>query len=134
MAFLGKTYKFVSQENFDAFLKVVGVPDEKIPAILKFAPDFKLSKDGDTYIYSTVRSSGPTEVKFQSGVEFDDVIGEDKTPVKSTYTVDGNTVTQVIKSDRGSASFKREFNGDDLLLTITVDKWDGQAKRFYKAA
>ncbi|CAH0696583.1 unnamed protein product [Spodoptera exigua] len=134
MAFLGKTYKFVGQENFDAFLKVVGVPDEKIPDVLKFAPDFKLTKDGDTYTYASVRSSGPTEVKFKSGVEFDDVIGEDKTPVKSTYTVDGNTVTQVIKSEKGSATFKREFNGDDLVLTMKIEKWDGEAKRFYKAA
>ncbi|KAJ8712732.1 hypothetical protein PYW08_008036 [Mythimna loreyi] len=134
MSFLGKNYTFVKQENFDGFLRSAGVAEEKIEATAKFAPDQKLVKDGDTYTYITATPEGPSERKFKSGEEFDDVIGSDKTPIKSTYVVDGNTVTQTIVSPAGTATFKREYSGDELVVTITSDKWDGVAKRFYKAA
>ncbi|CAH0696584.1 unnamed protein product [Spodoptera exigua] len=133
MSFLNKNYKYVSQENFDGFLKAVGVTGEKLEQLMKFAPDQKLTKDGDTYTYYTVSPDGPKEIKFKSGEEIDELLGSSKTPVKSTYVVEGNTLTQTVKSDRGVGVFKREYNGDDLIVTLTVDKWDGVAKRFYKA-
>uniref|UniRef100_A0A2H1VZX6 SFRICE_004606 n=1 Tax=Spodoptera frugiperda TaxID=7108 RepID=A0A2H1VZX6_SPOFR len=134
MSFLNKNYKFVSQENFDGFLKAVGVPEDRIEKLMKFAPDQKLTKDGDTYTYYTVTSEGPQEIKFKSGVEIDELLGSSKVPVKSTYVVEGNTMTQTVKSaEKGVGVFKREYNGDDLIVTLTLDKWDGVAKRFYKA-
>ncbi|KAJ0173164.1 hypothetical protein K1T71_011340 [Dendrolimus kikuchii] len=132
MSFIGKEYKFVKQENFDGFLKSAGVPEDKIERILQFQPSQTLLKDGDTYTYVNVTPRGKKETQFKLGVEFDDVIGSD-TAVKSTYTIDGNTVTQVAKSKDGTATFKREYNGDDLVVTITNDRWDGVAKRYYKA-
>ncbi|KAH9637768.1 hypothetical protein HF086_007797 [Spodoptera exigua] len=120
MAFLNKNYKFVSQENFDAFLKASGVPDDKIEKTLKYTPDQKIVKDGDTYTYIVSGALGTKEIKFKSGV-------------KSTIVVDGNTVTQTAKGAAGVATFKREYNGDDLVVTVTLDKWDGAAKRYYKA-
>ncbi|CAH0696585.1 unnamed protein product [Spodoptera exigua] len=133
MAFLNKNYKFVSQENFDAFLKASGVPDDKIEKTLKYTPDQKIVKDGDTYTYIVSGALGTKEIKFKSGVEFDDKLGTEQTPVKSTIVVDGNTVTQTAKGAAGVATFKREYNGDDLVVTVTLDKWDGAAKRYYKA-
>ncbi|CAH1640975.1 unnamed protein product [Spodoptera littoralis] len=134
MSFLNKNYKFVSQENFEGFLKAVGVAEDRFEQLMKFAPDQKLTKDGDTYTYYNVTPEGPQEVKFKSGVEIDELIGSTKMPVKSTYVVEGDTMTQTVKSvERGVAVFKREYNGDDLIVTITLDKWDGVAKRFYKA-
>lgn len=62
-----------------------GTPEDKIPKIVQFAPDQKLVKDGDTYAYITASPEGPKERKFQSGVEFDDVIGVEKTPVSILY-------------------------------------------------
>ncbi|PZC73093.1 fatty acid-binding protein 2 [Helicoverpa armigera] len=134
MAFLNKNYSFVKQENFDGFLKAVGIPDDKIAKLVNFAPDQKIVQDGDSYVIHTAGPEGPKQVKFKSGVEFDDVIGIEKTPIKTTYTLDGNTLTQKITADKGSAVFKREFVGDELIVTITTDKWDGVAKRWYKSA
>ncbi|XP_022831896.1 fatty acid-binding protein 2-like [Spodoptera litura] len=134
MAFLNKTYKFVSQENFDAFLKASGVPADKIEKTLSYTPDQKIVKDGDTYNYIVSGALGTKEVKFKSGVEFDDKLGTEQTPVKSTIVVDGNTVIQTAKGATGVATFKREYNGDDLVVTVTLDNWDGSAKRYYKAA
>ena len=53
MSYLNKNYKFVKQENFDGFLRAVGLPEEKIAQVVKFAPDQKLVQDGDSYTYIT---------------------------------------------------------------------------------
>ena len=58
-----------------------GVPQERVDQLIKFGPPQKLVKDGDSYTYITVTPEGPQETKFKSGVEFDDVIGTQKTPV-----------------------------------------------------
>uniref|UniRef100_A0A2A4IYF3 Uncharacterized protein n=1 Tax=Heliothis virescens TaxID=7102 RepID=A0A2A4IYF3_HELVI len=134
MSFLGKTYTFVKQENMDGFLKSIGLPEDKIEPVLKFTPDQKIIKEGDTYKYQTQGRDGPREVVFKSGVEFDDLIGPEKFPAKTTYVVDGNKVTQTIKSAMGVGTFTREFVGDDLIITMARDGWDGVAKRYYKAA
>ncbi|KAJ0173161.1 hypothetical protein K1T71_011337 [Dendrolimus kikuchii] len=53
---------------------------------------------------------------------------------KTTVIVDGNTVTQVSKFPDGKIlTFKGEYSGDDLVITLTNSKWDGVAKRYYKA-
>ncbi|KAJ8712731.1 hypothetical protein PYW08_008035 [Mythimna loreyi] len=136
MSFLGRTYKFVKQENFDGFLLFAGAPPDRIEQILKFSPDHRLVKDGDTYTNIIEYPDGPKVTKFKSGEELDDVIGPEKFPIKTTYTVDGDTVIQTIlaKPEQGKATFKREYSGDDLVVTITMDKWDGVSKRYYKAA
>ena len=40
--------------------------------------------------------------------------------VKTTYVVDGNTVTQKVtaisRPELGTATFKREYNGDELVV------------------
>ncbi|CAH0595092.1 unnamed protein product [Chrysodeixis includens] len=133
MSFLGKTYKFESQENFDGFLKSVGVPDDKIALLNKFTPSQRLEQNGDSYTYFTTTEAGPKETTFKSGVEFDDKIGVDNTPIKNKYIVEGNKVTQIISADKGSATFVRDYDGDNLTVTITSSLWDGVAKRFYKA-
>ncbi|PZC73090.1 hypothetical protein B5X24_HaOG210107 [Helicoverpa armigera] len=134
MSFLNKTYKFVKQENLDGFLKAIGFPEEKITPVLSFTPDQKYTKEGDSYKYVTQGLDGPREVTFKSGVEFDDLIGPEKVPAKTTYVVDGNKIIQTVKSSFGVGTFTREFVGDDLFITMELEGWNGVAKRQYKAA
>ncbi|KAJ0173163.1 hypothetical protein K1T71_011339 [Dendrolimus kikuchii] len=133
MAFIGKEYKFDRQENFDGFLRAVGLPEEQVAKFIQFKPSSTLVKDGDKYKYITKTEEHTRESTFQPGVEFDDTVGDSKTPIKSKYTIDGNTVIQNIKADNKSAIFKREYNGDELVVTITASEWDGVARRYYKA-
>ncbi|XP_075984148.1 uncharacterized protein LOC142981893 [Anticarsia gemmatalis] len=133
MSFLGKEYHFVKQENFEDFLRFIRVPEDKFAAILSFTPASKFVKDGDTYTYHTKHPDGPKAVSFKSGVQFDDVIGPQKMAIKNTYVVDGDTVTQTMVSEKGKGVFKREYSGDEMVLTITAEGWDGAAKRYYKA-
>ncbi|XP_053617153.1 fatty acid-binding protein 1-like [Plodia interpunctella] len=132
MAYLGKEYKFVKEDNFDGFLKAIGVKDEDIAKLAHYKPATKLTKDGDYYVFTFTDPLKTKEVKFKSGVEQDEEI-RDGSKVKTTYTVDGNVITQVLKRDDKSATFKREFDGDNLTVTITASQWDGVAHRYYKA-
>ncbi|XP_013184127.2 fatty acid-binding protein 1 [Amyelois transitella] len=132
MAFLGKEYKQVKDENFEAFLKAVGVPDAEVAKLAQYKPTSKLEKEGDTYVYTTTTPTKTKVVKFTPGVEQDEEIREGLV-VKSTYTIDGNVLTQVIKHDDKVSTFKREFNGDQLVVTITANFWDGVCHRYYKA-
>ncbi|CAB3222165.1 unnamed protein product [Arctia plantaginis] len=130
MSFFGKTYVYEGHEKFDEFLKSAGLTDEEVAKYLQAKPTSKVEKDGDSYVYTTVSPGGPKVVKFQSGVEFDDTLRGG--PIKTVYTVDGNKITQVIKSDKGTGTFVREYSDDKLVVTITSSTWDGTAKTFYK--
>nr|P31417.3 RecName: Full=Fatty acid-binding protein 2; Short=FABP 2 [Manduca sexta]AAA29314.1 fatty acid binding protein 2 [Manduca sexta] len=132
MSYLGKVYSLVKQENFDGFLKSAGLSDDKIQALVSDKPTQKMEANGDSYSITSTGIGGERTVSFKSGVEFDDVIGAGES-VKSMYTVDGNVVTHVVKGDAGVATFKKEYNGDDLVVTITSSNWDGVARRYYKA-
>ncbi|XP_059052090.1 fatty acid-binding protein 1-like [Achroia grisella] len=133
MAFLGKQYKYESEENFEAFLNAIDIPAEDKAKAALYRPTQLLEKDGDTYKYTTIIPQRTKTVTFQSGVEFDYEIKEGIT-IKSLFTVDGNTVTQVFTDPKGrSATFKREYNGDKLKVTVTTSVWDGVAYRYYSA-
>ncbi|XP_026489112.1 fatty acid-binding protein 2-like [Vanessa tameamea] len=132
MAYVGKTYKFQKDENFREFLSYVGVPADKAEFLLTSKPSQKLDKDGDDYTLTTIDASSK-EIKFKEGVEFD----ENVTPeivAKTTFTVSGNVVTQVQKFQDGrSITLQREYNGDQLVVDITVTGWDNVARRYYSA-
>ncbi|XP_045454296.1 fatty acid-binding protein 2-like [Melitaea cinxia] len=133
MAYLGKTYKFVKNENFDKILAHFGVPADKIEALLKLKPTLKLEKSGDSYVLTTVDSS-TKELKFKEGVEFEENLTEELV-AKSTFTFAGDVVTQVQKFEDGrTVTIKRTFKGDELVAEITASSWDGIARRYYSAA
>ncbi|XP_004928853.1 fatty acid-binding protein 1 [Bombyx mori] len=132
MSFLGKKYTLDREENFDGFLKFIGLPEDQIQKHSQFKPTAVLTKEGNKYKSITVNTDGPKESVFESGVPFDEVVpGGFK--VKTMYIVDGNTVTQTVENPNGIATFKREYSGNELKVTVTADKWDGTAYRYYKA-
>ncbi|XP_052751904.1 fatty acid-binding protein 1-like [Galleria mellonella] len=133
MSYLGREYRFEREENFEAFLAAIDVAPEDKARIAQYKPSQKLERDGDGYRYTTVLPQRTKTITFKSGVEFDDEIKEG-TSVKTTFTVDGDTVTQVIKDSKGrTATFKREYSGDKLKVSITASVWDGVAYRYYTA-
>ncbi|XP_030033566.1 fatty acid-binding protein 1-like [Manduca sexta] len=133
MAYEGKIYTFDRQENVDELFRRMGVTDEEV--IKKYATyksTAQLKKEGNKYRYITRSSEGNNEVVFESGVEVDDV-GLGGKPIKSVYTVNGNTVTQVVKGSEGKGAVIREFSEDLLKMTFTTDSPDFVAYRYYKA-
>ncbi|KAG6459906.1 fatty acid-binding protein 1-like [Manduca sexta] len=132
MAYVGKVYTFDRHENFDKYLKHMGVTDEVIQQYVQLKGTAELRKEGNKYRYITSSVHGNNEVVFESGVEVDDV-GLGGVPIKSTYTVDGNTMTQVVNSSMGSGTVIREFSDDLVKMSVTSSGWDGVAVRYYKA-
>ncbi|XP_059051823.1 fatty acid-binding protein 1-like [Achroia grisella] len=133
MSFLGKTYTAGSEENIEAFVKVLGLPAEMTTKLAQYKPDQRFDKEGDTYKHTVITPSKNKVISFKSGVPYEDKL-RNLIPVKITYTVDGDTVTQVIQDDEGrSGTFKLDFAGDKMTATVTASFWDGTAVRHYTA-
>lgn len=94
---------------------VPGLPEDQIRKLLQFKPTTTLIKEGDKYKTITVDSNGTKETVFESGVPFDETIDGVLT-IKTTYTVDGNTVTHVVENPNGTATFKREYGDTELKV------------------
>ncbi|KAI5638771.1 hypothetical protein NE865_08655 [Phthorimaea operculella] len=133
MAYFGKEFKTVSQENFDGFVNALGanIPEDIKKALAAHKPTFKVSKNGDQYTFTSGNFNGTHEVSFTPGVEYSETVYG--SPAKSVTTVDGDVFTTVQNFEAGSITQKREFSADQLVLSITSNKWDGAAKRVYKA-
>ncbi|CAK1590253.1 unnamed protein product [Parnassius mnemosyne] len=132
MAYLGKLYKHDKDENFDTFLNSLDFPADIIAAYSNSKPDHKLEKNGDSYTLTTITPDQTKVVTFKDGVEFDEEVTGGRV-VKTTFTVDGNTLTQVQKfTDVIAITKKREYFEDKLILTLTWTNWDGIARRYYK--
>ncbi|XP_013168058.1 PREDICTED: uncharacterized protein LOC106118045 [Papilio xuthus] len=132
MAFYGKVFAVESQENYDEFVKSMGLPEEKAKSLLEYKPSQKIEKNGDEYTFTVYTKNGDKVYKAKSGVEFADTFRD--LPVKITFNVDGSKVTQIIKFDIGfTLTIKKEYSDDTLNEEISHSLWDGVAKKVYKA-
>uniref|UniRef100_A0A4X1U4L4 Cytosolic fatty-acid binding proteins domain-containing protein n=1 Tax=Sus scrofa TaxID=9823 RepID=A0A4X1U4L4_PIG len=90
-AFVG-TWKLVSSENFDDYMKEVGVglATRKVAGMAK--PNLIITVNGDMITIRSESTFKNTEIAFKLGQEFDEVTADDR-KVKSTITLDGGTTT-----------------------------------------
>ncbi|CAH2052254.1 unnamed protein product, partial [Iphiclides podalirius] len=134
MAYEGKLYKHVRDENIEVFVKSLNLPEEHTIGFLNNKPDQKLEKNGDSYTLTTISANNTKELTFKDGVEFDETIVPGLVP-KTTFTLNGNTLTQVQKFDDGNVIItKREYSGDGLTVTFLRNNVDGPTGiRHYKA-
>ncbi|KPJ20600.1 Fatty acid-binding protein 2 [Papilio xuthus] len=108
------------------------LPEEKAKSLLEYKPSQKIEKNGDEYTFTVYTKNGDKVFKAKSGVEFADTFRD--LPVKITFNVDGNKVTQIIKFDIGfTLTIKKEYSHDTLNEEISHSLWDGVAKKVYKA-
>ncbi|CAG4932610.1 unnamed protein product [Colias eurytheme] len=133
MAFVGKSYVLDRTENFDEFVKSLKIPDDLADLIIKAKAKQTLEKNGDEYVLTSVYNERTMVSKFKNGVEFDETVGP-KGKAKTTFTVEGDKVTQVQKfPDGNTITLVREYYPDKIEATITTNFWPGTAKRFYVA-
>lgn len=88
-----------------------------------------MEKNGDEYSFHTVSTFKTTVLKFNLGVEKNqDTL--DGASVPTTFTLDGDTLTQVEKRDKTSKII-RKFGENELYVEC---EYDGVvSKRWYKA-
>jgi len=133
MAKIEGTYKLDHSENFDEFMKALGVGMVMRKMANAATPVVTITKDGDTYHYKQATTFKTTEMKFKLGEEFEETTGDGRL-VKSTITLEGDTlkhkqVGDASKKEKDS-TMDRTFTDTHMNMVCTVD--DIVCKRNYK--
>ncbi|KAK5857616.1 hypothetical protein PBY51_010849 [Eleginops maclovinus] len=129
-AFCG-TWKLVDSQNFDEYMKALGVgfATRQVGNVTK--PTVVISQDGDKVVLKTLSTFRNTEVSAKLGEEFDETTQDDR-HVKSTFTMEGDKLVQVQKWDSKETKFVREIKDGKLVATVTFE--GVQAVRTYEKA
>nr|ALS04896.1 cellular retinoic acid-binding protein 2 [Pseudodiaptomus poplesia] len=121
-SFKGK-YERVSADNYEEFLKALGVGLLLRKAATVSTPVMEVSEENGTWTIKTSTTLKTMELKFKIGEEFDGTTPDGR-DVTALVTLDGNKLVTVQKAKKdGVASTKsvREFNGDEVVYTMTID-------------
>nr|ALS04569.1 cellular retinoic acid-binding protein 2 [Pseudodiaptomus poplesia] len=121
-SFKGK-YERVSADNYEEFLKALGVGLLLRKAATVSTPVMEVSEENGTWTIKTSTTLKTMELKFKIGEEFDETTPDGR-DVTALVTLDGNKLVTVQKAKKdGVASTKsvREFNGDEVVYTMTID-------------
>ena len=119
--FVGKKYKLESNENFDDYMKALGINffGRKIAGAV--VPVVQLSKEGDTYTITSGNAVKTFVISFKIGEAFDHETPDGR-KVKSTIMLEGED-TLMEDQEGGGKSIKivREFSPAELKMTMTLD-------------
>jgi len=131
-AFIG-TWNLESSDNFDAYMKAVGVGMimAKMASTAKPKMTISVSDDG-TWTLKSETTFKTTKVEFKLGVEFEETTADDR-KMKTTITLDGNTLTQDQKGETPSTII-REVDATGTKMLITCKAKDVVATRHYVKA
>ncbi|XP_038584442.1 fatty acid binding protein 7, brain, a [Micropterus salmoides] len=129
-AFCG-TWKLIDSQNFDEYMKALGVgfATRQVGNVTK--PTVVISQDGDKVVVKTLSTFRNTEISSKLGEEFDETTVDDR-HVKSTFTMEGDKLVQVQKWDDKETKFVREIKDGKLVATLTFE--GVQAVRTYEKA
>jgi fatty acid-binding protein 3 len=126
---LNKKYKLATSENFEEFMKALGVGLLTRKMGNAVSPVIELTKNGEEYTLTSNSTFKNSAITFQLNKEFDEETPDGR-QVKSLITQDGNKLIHVQKGDK-ETKIIREFKPDEVVMTLTVD--DIVCKRVYKA-
>lgn len=127
--FVGK-WNMESSENFDAYMKAVGVGTIMAKVGSTAKPTLHISIDGDTWTLKSETTFKTSKIEFKLGEEFDETTVDDR-QMKTTITLEGN---KLIQEQRGAipSTIIREVNGNKM--TVTCKAGDVVATRHYVKA
>ncbi|XP_062265732.1 fatty acid-binding protein, heart [Platichthys flesus] len=117
-AFVG-TWNLKESENFDDYMKALGVgfATRKVGGLTK--PTTIISVDGGTVTVKTQSSVKNTELSFKLDEEFEETTADER-KVKSIVKIEGGKMVHVQKWDGKETSLVREINDKALILTLTL--------------
>lgn len=120
MVQLNGSYKLEKSDNFDAFLKELGVNFVTRNLAKSASPTVEVIVDGDSYTIKTSSTLKNSEIKFKLGEEFEEDRADGK-KVKTVVNKEGDN--KLVQTQFGDKEVKiiREFNGDDVVVTASVD-------------
>nr|XP_056710239.1 fatty acid-binding protein, adipocyte-like [Euleptes europaea] len=114
------TWKLVSSENFDDYMKELGVgfATRKIAGVAK--PNVSISCNGDVITIRTESTFKNTEISFKLGEEFDETTADDR-KVKSLVTLDNGCLNHMQKWDGKQTTIKRKIADGKLIVECTMN-------------
>ncbi|XP_036605002.1 fatty acid-binding protein, liver-like [Trichosurus vulpecula] len=115
MSFSGK-YQLQSQENYEAFMKAAGVPDDIIQKRKDIKGVVEIVQNGKHFKFTTTADTNVQVYEFTLGEEF-----QMETPtgekVKTVVQMEGNN--KLVTTLKGVKAVT-ELNGDTLINTMTL--------------
>ncbi|XP_038651393.1 gastrotropin-like [Scyliorhinus canicula] len=116
MNFTGK-YKFKSEENYEQFMKVLGVPDDAIERGKKIKFDTEIVQNGNDFTWSQIYPCHTTTNTFIVGKESEfEILNGDK--VKTTAKLEGGKLLM----DFSKYVHAAKIEGDTLVETSVCDE------------
>jgi len=131
-SWVGKKYKLDKSENFDDYMKALGVGMVLRTIGNKANATVDLVKEDDgSYTLTTSSTFKTTVIKFKPNEEFDEETIDGR-KVKSICTFENEN--KLVHEQKGEkpTTIIREFNGDEMVATLTIG--DVNCVRTYKAA
>merc|ERR1712215_18274 len=126
------TYNLTESENFDEFMKAIGVGMVMRKMANSVKPDLIFSVDGDTYTMTTKSSFKTSEVKFKLGEKFAEKTLDER-DAQTTFTLEGDVLTQTQECSKGpSVKYIRTFTAAGL--SCVCEAGAVKAVRNYKRA
>ncbi|XP_036605003.1 fatty acid-binding protein, liver-like [Trichosurus vulpecula] len=115
MSFSGK-YQLQSQENYEAFMKAVGVPDDIIQKRKNVRGEVEIVQNGKHFKFTTTADTNVRVYEFTLGeeTEMETPTGE---KVKTVVQMEGNN--KLVATLKG-VKLVTELNGDTLTNTMTL--------------
>ncbi|XP_037360737.1 fatty acid-binding protein 9-like [Talpa occidentalis] len=126
--FLG-TWKLESSENFDEYMKELGVSAAVRNAVELVKPSTTISVDGDKVNITTESSFKNTEISFKLGEEFDETTADNR-KVKSTITLSGDVMIHVQKWLGKETTIKRQIVDGKMVVECAMN--NTVSTRIYK--
>ncbi|XP_022165561.1 fatty acid-binding protein, muscle-like [Myzus persicae] len=117
-----KKYKLDTSENFDEYMKALGVGLVKRTLGNTATPVVELiKKENGKLVLTSISTMKNSFIEFNLDEEFiEETI--DNRKVNSIIRQDGNKLVHIQKSDKHSdTTIVREFNPDELKMTLTID-------------
>nr|ABX75508.1 fatty acid binding protein [Lycosa singoriensis] len=127
MAELCGKFKLVSSENFDAFMKAMGVNMVMRKAGALSKPVVEIKQDGDYFILKTTTTFKTSEIKFKLDEEFEET-RMDGSVCKTTITLEDGKLVQKQSGDK-EVTIIREMDGEQMKTICKVD--DIESVRVY---
>ncbi|XP_073708981.1 fatty acid binding protein 7, brain, b [Garra rufa] len=112
------TWKLVNSENFDEYMKALGIGFATRQVGNMAKPTLNISKEGDKVVIKTQSTFKNIEISFKLGEEFDETTADDR-HCKSTVTMDGDQLVYVQKWDGKETTIVREIKDGKMLTKLT---------------
>ncbi|XP_038203043.1 fatty acid-binding protein 9 [Arvicola amphibius] len=117
--FLG-TWKLVSSENFEDYMRELGVDfaARNVAGLVK--PTVNISLNGEKVSIQTESSFQNTEISFKLGEQFDETTADSR-QVKSIVTLEGGSMIQVQKWLGKETTIKRKIVEGKMVVECTMN-------------